>query len=473
MYTEHIDYSKDFEIAVLGACMIEKTATARVYGILKPEQFYFSDTKNIASAIWEMFENGFMIDVITVADFMLRKMNLFYVNGTERKNFTGEKTDIPYTVTKFTNAVVSTANLEYHAHILREMFINRKIKNLTHGGIETQGNSGADIKKLYEELNALNENVQSDGWLKMDELMVSLYKHQDEMILNDGKGLQTGFKTLDNFNGGFFPGNVIVIGARPSVGKSALAAQIALNVARQNKKVGIISLEMNNNEISGRIASIDTNIDFGKIYRGLFDDERQRDNFYNRVNNTTSHLPIWISDKTDVKAIDIRAKAAVLKSKHGLDLLIIDYLQLISSPGSKNKTRENEVSEISRSCKIMAKELNIPVIELCQLNRAVTQRKGADRYPHLSDLRESGSIEQDADIILFLHSDWLSGHLQNEDGSTTEGEADLLIRKWRNGRLGHIRLNFIGSKMKFEEKPFGTFANYVPEEHNYNDTNPF
>lgn len=472
MYQENIDYSKDFEIAIIGACLLEKTATARVYNLLKPEMFYHHDTSNAAKAIWQMFEDGVMIDLLTVTDYMIRKMKLYYIDGQKETGFAGEKSDIPYTLTRFTNMVVSTANMEYHAHILREMFINRKIKNLTQGGIKTEGNSSADIKKLYDELNSLNENVQSDGWVKMDELMVSLYKHQDEMIANEGKGLQTGFKVLDNLNGGFFPGNVIVIGARPSVGKSALAGQIALNVARQNKKVGIISLEMNNNEISARIASMDTSIDFGKVYRGLFNDERQRNDFYNRVNNSTANLPIWISDKTDVKAVDIRAKAAVLKSRHGLDLLIIDYLQLISSAGSKNKTRENEVSDISRACKIMAKELGVPVIELCQLNRAVTQRKGADRYPHLSDLRESGSIEQDADIIMFLHSDWLSGHLTDENGNSTEGSADLLVRKWRNGKLGHIQLDFIGSKMMFEERREG-FKNYVPEETKYNDDNPF
>ncbi len=470
MYEQHKDYSQDLEKAVVGACMIEKAAIARVYSLIKPEHFYGIETKNAALAIWQMFEDGLPVDVISVADFLINKMGLNYLDGSAKKEV---QTDIPYLITKMTNAVVSTANIEYHSHLLKQMFLKREIKRITSSGISGNTNPQQELNRIYKELNALNEGVQEDGWCDMPDLMVKLLQHQDKMIESGGKGLQTGFALLDELNGGFFPGNTIVIGARPSMGKSAFAGQIALNVARMEKKVGIISLEMSNNEISARIASIDSSIDFSKVYRGLFDDENQRDKFYNRVNNRTSKLPIWISDKTDVRATDIRAKASVLKSKHGLDLLIIDYLQLISSDANKNKNRENEVSEISKACKIMAKELDCPVIELCQLNRMVTHRKGLDRYPVLADLRESGSIEQDADVVMFLHRDWPAGFLTNEDGSSTETDADLLIRKWRNGKLGHIRMNFNGSKMMFEEKRNDGFRNYVPEDNSYNDTNPF
>lgn len=472
-YEENKDYSTYLERAVIGACLLENSAPARVYGLIKPEHFYGIETKNAATAIWQMFETGLPIDLHTVLHFLMNNMGLFHLSGYG-KLYDFDTTDIPFQLTRLTNDVVSSAHIEYHAFILKQLFLNREIKRITSGsGMNLSTNPQDDLKILYSELNRLNENVQEDGWLKMDDLMVKLYQHQDEMIKNQGKGLQTGFSILDELNGGFFPGNTIVIGARPSVGKSAFAGQIALNVAMQGKHVGIISLEMNNNEISARIAAIDTNIDFGKLYRSLFDDERQRDGFYTRVNSYTSKLPIWVSDKTGVRATDIRAKAAVLKARHGLDLLIIDYLQLISTDNNKNKNRENEVSEISKACKIMAKELECPVIELCQLSRAVTARKGQSRYPQLSDLRESGSIEQDADVVMFIHRDWLNGDLVNEDGTSTEFDADLIIGKWRNGKLGHIRMDFIGSKMMFKEKGGNGFRMYIPENDHSQDVNPF
>jgi replicative DNA helicase len=321
-------------------------------------------------------------------------------------------------------------------------------------------NPQAELKRLHDQLHLLAESSSGDGWKDMTELMVNLYKHQDEMTKTDGKGLQTKFPLLDELNGGFFPGQMVIIGARPSIGKSAFAGQIARNVATQGHKVGIISLEMNNNEIAARLAALDTSIEFRNIYRNLFRDEAQKEYFYNRVNSGTSKLPIFITDKTGVSINDIRAGAAALKSRFGLELLMIDYLQLISTDGNKNKNRENEISEISRGCKILAKEMQIPVFMLCQLNREMTKRKGANRYPELSDLRESGSLEQDADAVMFLHRDWPMGIEKDEQGNSTEFEADLLIRKWRNGKLGHIAMEFSGPMMMFKERIKTGFVPY-------------
>jgi len=221
-------------------------------------------------------------------------------------------------------------------------------------------------------------------------------------------------------------------------------------MAREGKKVGILSLEMSNNEIAARLSSVDTDIDFQKVYRGLFNDEREKERFYDRVARVTSELPIYVSDTTRLNTIDIRAKADKLKAKRGLDFLFIDYLQLISADQGKNKTRENIISEISRSCKIMAKELQIPVAVLCQLNRDSTKRAGEGRYPQLSDLRESGAIEQDADIVMFIHRDWVVGVTQDAQGNSTENRADLIVRKWRNAEPNlHVPLEFDGPKMAF------------------------
>jgi replicative DNA helicase len=338
------------------------------------------------------------------------------------------------------------------------MWIDREIITLTHSGVKGE-NTRSEIYQLQTKLTELSGVNFTSDWQDMDELMVGLVKHQDEMAQSKGKGLLTGFKTIDRLYGGFFKGQMIVIGARPSIGKSALAGQMAMNMARSGAQVGFISLEMSNNEIAARFASIDTSISFTEIFRGLYQDENQRDYFYKQINKT-SNLPISVSDKTEVNISEIKAKAYKLKHKKGrLDCLILDYLQLVDGDSQSNRNRENEVAKISRGCKIIAKELEVPLIILCQLNREVEKRKGKDRYPQLSDFRESGAIEQDADVAMFLHSDFKSGHLEDENGNTTEGQADIVIRKWRNGIPNLIiPLDFDGPKMKFSERETQAFT---------------
>ena len=239
-------------------------------------------------------------------------------------------------------------------------------------------------------------------------------------------------------------------------------------MAKKSKTVGFISLEMSNTEIAARLAAYDTETDFNVVYRGLYRDMNETHRLYDRIAQSTSTLPIYVSDKTKVNIPEIRAKAEKLKSVHGLDCLFIDYLQLVNSVGgSYTKNRENEIAEMSRGCKIMAKELNIPVVLLCQLNREVTKRKGDERYPQLSDLRESGAIEQDADVVMFLHRDFMSGYEFDENGQSTERSADLVVRKWRNGRSNFIiPLDFDPPKMKFSEKKTG-FTGIPVTQQNY------
>jgi replicative DNA helicase len=353
------------------------------------------------------------------------------------------------------------------------MWIDREVMKLTMSGT-TNENSREQIKILQERLTELsNVNAGSD-WKEMDELMVGLVKHQDTMIENKGQGLLSGFPTIDRVYGGFFPGQLIIIGARPSVGKSAFAGQVAMNMARGGNRVGFISLEMNNNEIAARFSAIDTNINFSEIFRGLFQDENQKEGFYKMISESTSNLPISVSDKTDVNVSEIRAKAFKLKYKHKrLDCIILDYLQLVDGDSQSNRNRENEVAKISRGCKILAKDLNIPVIVLCQLNREIEKRTGKNRYPKLSDFRETGAIEQDADIAIFLHSDFKSGVTADENGNSTEAQTDIVIRKWRNGVPDLIiPLDFDGPKMKFTERQITRFIP-VKQILNYNDPNPF
>lgn len=436
----HIHYSWELESAVVGITMLEKTAFGRTHGLIDRDVLYYDNNRVVYDAISELYQMGLPVDILTVVDRIINIKGMQDI-GTYKTS---------YYVTKLTNIVCSGANLEYHCLILKRMWMEREVIKLTHGGLKLDGDISGKLIQLQTAIQRIKSGDYQQEWYDMGELMIGLMKHQEEIATTGGNWIKTGIRELDERNGGFYGGQLIVIGARPSVGKSAFMGQIAMNMAAQGKKVGIISLEMTNNEIAGRLAAIDTDIDYSIIYRNLFNDENQRQRFYQRVASTTSELPIYVSDKTRVNATDIRAKADKLKASKGLDFLFIDYLQLISADQPSNKNRENIVAEISRSCKLMAKELNVPVCELCQLNRAVTHRKGDDRYPNLSDLRESGSIEQDADVVMFIHRDWAMGITQDENGDSTDGKADLIVRKWRNGASNlHIPMGFDGPKMKF------------------------
>jgi replicative DNA helicase len=442
MFKKHVHYSLELETEILGACLLETTAFSRIFGMLEPKTFYSDDHQKIYTFFVEMFESNMPISLLSAFDYIVRRKRI--------EAFSGSNT--AYYLTQLTIKVTSTINLEYYAYIIKQMWIDREIITLTHSGVKGE-NTRSEILQLQTKLTELSGVNFTSDWQDMDELMVGLIKHQDEMAKSQGKGLLTGFKTIDRLYGGFFKGQLIVIGARPSVGKSALAGQMAMNMARSGAQVGFISLEMSNNEIAARFASIDTNISFTEIFRGLYHDENQRDYFYRQLDKT-SNLPISVSDKTEVNISEIKAKAYKLKHKKGrLDCLMLDYLQLVDGDNQSNRNRENEVAKISRGCKIIAKDLEVPLIILCQLNREVEKRKGKERYPQLSDFRESGAIEQDADVAMFLHSDFKSGHLEDENGKTTEGQADIVIRKWRNGIPNLIiPLDFDGAKMKFSER---------------------
>lgn len=443
MFKKHFHFSHELEMAILGICMLEKTAFSRTYGLIDDQVFYVTGHGEVYRSMKKMYQDGIVIDIETVIDHLMRVRGIEILDGY----------NVPAFVCRLTNSVVSGAHVEYHCHIIKTMWMEREIINLTHGGLKFDGDVRGKISEIQVKLQDLNHKATQSDWKDMTELMVNLYQHQSQMEITGGMGITTGFKSLDKQSGGFHPGQLIVIGARPSVGKSALSGQMAIEIAKSGKTVGIISLEMNNNEIAARIAAIDTDTDFNVLYRGLYYDENQRNGIYNRIAKHTSDLKIYVSDKTDVNINEIRAKAMKLQHMHGLDLLVIDYLQLIDSDESKNSNRENEIRKISRGAKIMAKEMSIPVIELCQLNREVTKRKGVDRYPQLSDLRESGSIEQDADVVMFLHRDYLAGILEDENGRSTERQADLVIRKWRNGNANFILpLDFDPPKMKFSER---------------------
>lgn len=439
-FKKHLHFAPDLERAVIGACLIEREAFGKVYQIINSECFYYQSSQTIFQTIKDMYINGTPIDILTVNDHLQRIKGLAHFNNTPTLAV----------LTKMTGEVVSSAHIEYHSFIIKTLWMEREILRITNGGTKLEGDAKNKITELQGKLYQLQQKTTSHDWQDMTQLMVDMYRHQDEMKKHDGIGLSCGIKELDKFNGGFHPGQMIVIGARPSVGKSALAGCIAIHAAKNKNKVGIVSLEMSNVEIAARIAAIDTNTDFQVLYRGLYADEHQTHEVYKKISSTTSQLPIYVTDKTNVSIVDIRAKADKLMSIHGLNLLIIDYLQLIDVAESSNRNRENEIAKVSRYCKIMAKEMNIPVILLCQLNRESAHRSGDNRYPRLSDIRESGSIEQDADVVMFLHRDFMIGIEKDDQDNSTEYQADLVVSKWRNGRSNFIiPMDFDPPKMKF------------------------
>lgn len=448
--TPGLHYSKEFEAAVLGICLLEKSAFGRTYGLIDEKVFYQQDNKVIYSCLKEMYDKSIPIDLLTVWNRLIESgVELICKNSVT----TNPSAGIAYYLTRLTNEVVSSAHLEYHCHVLKKMWQKRELETITRSGIDPTGNERTQAFEINARIQEiLGDEIKKD-WHSMDELMFDLFKHQEQLRTGEKQFVPTGFKLIDRLNGGFSAGQLIIIGARPSVGKSALMNKIAFTAAAKEKTVGIVSLEMDNTQIAARLASIDTQTSFGTIYRDLFNDENERKTYYDRISKHTINYPIFVTDKTKVDVNEIKAKAIKLKHQKGLDILFVDYLQLVDSPVNKNYMREQEVARISRGMKLLAMELEIPVVVLCQLNRSVTSRKGKDRYPQLSDLRESGAIEQDADIVMMLHRDWMSGYEVHPDtGNSTEFDADLLGVKWRNGATFHLGLDFNPPLMKFSEK---------------------
>lgn len=435
-YKENIHYCYPLEKQILGAIILEKNAYGRCFKILGPSAFRNSDHAKIYFVISEMWHENIPIDHITVW-LRLCKMGMGDI-----------ETNTAYYLTTLTQSVTSTASLEYQSLLLRQMYVEREIMRITTSG--TNGEDGYEsVKNVERELAKLRERIVIDDFKGIDEVLIQLYKHMETVKDKELTGISTGFKELDQMTGGLQPGGMYIIGARPSVGKSAFMGKMVLAAAKSGSHVGVISLEMTDNQITARLSSLCSEIDYWRIYRNRMGDEQQAEHFYNKALEL-SQLPIKISDATGVNISDIKAKIARLRARGKMDIIFIDYLQLLDTDDlNRNKNREQEVSAISRGLKLLAKEYDIPVVVLAQLNRASEQ--AGEKKPKLHNLRESGSLEQDADGVLFIHRDWMSGIKVDENNNSTENQADIIIGKWRDGEVGEIKIGFDGPKMKFYE----------------------
>lgn len=435
-FKKHIHYDLDIEGAILGAFMIDKTAFARTHGILTADCFYSNDNRMVFENIFEMWDKGIMIDCLTVVNWMAKK---------KIEKLDGYNMD--YYVVRLTNAVVSSTHLEYHSLLLRQMYAERELVRIKFPGNDFSEDTLSRVKKMQEDLNQLSTLKVSNDWEDMGDVLIKLAKHMEDVRGKDLIGVPTGFDLLDSITGGITKTSLVVLAARPSVGKSAILNAFAIHAATNGYKVGIISLEMPKVQVGARMASLVSDTEFYKIFRNQLEDDRERNKVHNYL-STLADLPIKISDKTGVNINDIKAKTAQLIYKDQLDILFVDYLQLVESEeGNKNYNREQEVSKMSRGLKLMAMDFNIPIVVLAQLNRE--SEKTATKKPQLHNLRESGAIEQDADGVIFLHRDFKSGITQDEHGNSTERQADLIVAKWRNGETPEVKIGFDPPKMKF------------------------
>jgi len=451
-FVENINYSKELEKTVLGAAMIEKDAFGRVYKIIDSDVFYYEGHGTMFQTLKNMWGNNEPIDMISVYLKMM-KNGVVEIQGY----------NTPWYIVEVTKDVCSSASLEYHAAILKNMYIEREMHKITLSGIGDEDGINA-ITTMSTKLNKLREKVVLDDFRGIDEVMVNLYTHMDQVKHKELTGITTGFKTLDRITGGLQPGGMYIIGARPSVGKSAFMGKMVFNAAKEGFNIGVVSLEMTDNQIAARISSLATDIEYWRIYRNRMMDEEQANYFYKKTHEV-SELPIMISDKTGVDIAEIKAKIARLRRKSKIDILFIDYLQLLDTDDKdRNSNREQQVSKISRGLKLLAKDYSLPIVVLAQLNR-VSEQSG-DKKPKLHNLRESGSLEQDADGVIFLHRDWMSGIKEDEHNNSTEGQADIIIAKWRDGEVTEYKIGFDGNKMKFFEfdifPPNNPQANWTP-----------
>ena len=432
----------DLEEAVLGAMMLDNSAVNDAIDILRtPDAFYDPKHKVIFTAIHDLFRTSQPIDLLTVTDQLRKNADLESAGGI-------------YYLSTLTNKVASAAHIEYHARIIIEKFIQREIIRMSNEILKDAFDETKDVfnvlSKAEEELFAIAQSNMKKSYDTMGTAMQEAISEIEAARKNtDGvSGIPTGFKDLDKLTSGWQRSDMIVIAARPAMGKTAFVLSMARNTAVDyNMGVAIFSLEMSSAQLVKRLISSEARIDAEKLRKGnLADHEFQQ--LHSRIRKLAT-APIYIDDTPGISIFELRAKCRRMKQKHDIQVVIIDYLQLMTAGTGKGQgNREQEISQISRSIKEIAKELNIPVIALSQLSRSVEQR-GGDKRPVLSDLRESGAIEQDADIVSFIYRAEYYGLLEDDHGPT-QGMGDIIIAKHRNGATDTVRLRFVGKYARFE-----------------------
>jgi len=446
----------ELEEAVLGALMLEKDALTSVIDKLKPENFYKDAHQKIYQAICALFQKAEPTDYLTVINELKRNGELELIGG-------------PYYITQLTAKVASTANTEYHAHIILQKFIQRELIRISSGIIEEAYDDTIDVFDLLDmaerNLFDVTEGTIRGEPKKMLNLLGDAIKqieaaraHKDGM-----SGLPSGYTQLDRITNGWQRSDLIIIASRPSMGKTAFVLSMARNITVDFKRpIAFFSLEMSSLQLVMRLISNETELDAEKLKKGQLTMAE-----WEQLNTQITKLadaPLIIDDTPALSIFELRAKTRKLMAKHELELIVVDYLQLMTAGNDGRGNREQEISTISRSLKSIAKELNVPIIALSQLSRAVETR-GGDKRPLLSDLRESGAIEQDADMVIFLYRPEYYGIQDDAEGNPTNDMAELIIAKHRNGQTGNVKLKFIKKLAKF--RSLDEFSGYTGTKDQY------
>ncbi len=444
----------EFEEAVLGAIMLEKDALTNVVDILKPHMFYKEAHRFIYEGIIKLFERSDPVDVITVMNQMKQDTTLQAAGGAYYLNY-------------LTSRVASSANVEYHARIIIQKSIQRELISISSETIKHAYDDTLDVFDMLDNAErGLYDIVQGNVRKNYDKMSTLTYKaiKQIEEARKKGDsltGVPSGFSELDRVTAGWQPSDLVIVAARPGMGKTAFVLSLARNTAVDHSRpVAIFSLEMSAIQLVNRLIAAETEIDSEKLKKGQLTDTEWQ--IMNEKINRLSEAQIFIDDTPALSIFELRAKARRLVAQQKVEMIVVDYLQLMSGSTDGRYNREQEISNISRSLKSIAKELNIPIIGISQLSRAVETR-GGDKRPQLSDLRESGAIEQDADMVVFIYRPEYYGLTEFEGGMPTKGIAEIIIAKHRNGSLKNIHLRFVDYLAKFVDLDggFGKPSEYV------------
>ena len=431
----------DLEEVVLGACMLEKDAYMNVCELLVPDSFYDPVNKKIFEAITTLGVNQKPIDIITVTEQLRRDGTLEEVGGAVH-------------IAELTSRVYSSANLEFHAGIVAQKYLARRLITFA-AGVETKAyDESNDIEELLQETESnlfeISQNQLKREVTQIDSVLTTALEQIQNAANNESglSGLQTGYRDLDKMTSGWQNSDLIIIAARPAMGKTAFVLSMAKNMAVDyNVPIAIFTLEMSNVQLIKRLISNVASLEGEKIKSGRLSAEEE-DRLNSRI-RTVYGAPLYLDETPGLSISELRTKARRLVREKGVRMIMIDYLQLMNATGMKLGSREQEVSTISRSLKALAKELDIPIIALSQLNRSTESRE--DKRPVLSDLRESGAIEQDADIVCFIHRpEYYTRATQDADGNNIKGLAYLIVAKHRSGGVGDVKLHFVSKFAKFE-----------------------
>jgi len=434
IYQKVLPQNIEAEQSVLGGILIDNEALHKVLEIIEPNDFYRDNHKKIFLAFLELFENNTPLDIITVTELLQKKGELTNIGGATY-------------LASLVDSVPTTANITHYAKIIKEKSILRsliaKATDIVNMGFEASEDVAEILDKAEEAIFSITQQRIQTSYYSIKEIIKQTFKTIEELSSKRDSvtGIPTGFVDFDRLTAGLQPSDLIIIAGRPVMGKTSFTLNIAQHAAtRAGVPVGFFSLEMSKEQLALRMLCAEARINSQKIRSGFLS---ERD--WLRLTDaaaTLSEAPIFIDDTPALSVLEIRAKARRLRSEHNIGLIIVDYLQLMKGRG-KVDTREREISEISRSLKALAKELNIPVVAVSQLNRRVEERE--NKRPRLADLRESGAIEQDADLIVFIYRD----EVYNED-TPDKGIAEIIIGKQRSGPTGVVKLAFLDKYTRFE-----------------------